>query len=110
MVALVLVLDPSELPPVEPEPMAPEDAPMELLDPIELLEPIAPDDAPIDEELPMLLDASEEGMGEVLAAGGVTAGVVVVVSSAFLPQAPRASKAARATAVAAAGLILDENM
>jgi hypothetical protein len=37
---------------------------------------------------------------------------VVVVSSTFLPQAPKASNAARATAVAAAaaGLILDENM
>ncbi|MES2401947.1 MAG: hypothetical protein V4573_18285 [Pseudomonadota bacterium] len=90
LVALVLVLDPMELSPVEPVPMAPEDA-------------------PIEEELPMLLELSEDGEGDVLTAGGVTAGVVVV-SSAFLPQAPRASNAARATAVAAAGLILGENM
>ncbi|MES2189586.1 MAG: hypothetical protein V4454_05645 [Pseudomonadota bacterium] len=79
-----------ELSPVEPVPMAPEDAPNE-------------------EELPVLLELSEDGVGDVLAAGGVTAGVVVV-SSVFLPQPPRASNAARAIAVAAAGLILDENM
>ncbi len=44
--------------------------------------------------------------------GVVTAGDegVEVVSSTFLPQAPSASKAARATAVAAAGLNLDASM
>ena len=44
--------------------------------------------------------------------GVVTAGDegVAPVSSTFLPQAPNASKAARATAVAAAGLNLDASM
>ena len=89
--------------------MAPDDAPIELLESIELPEPIALEDAPMEDELPMLLELSVEGMGDVLAAGGVAAGMVLV-SSTFLPQAPSASNAARATAVAAAGLILDENM
>lgn len=44
--------------------------------------------------------------------GVVTAGDegVAPVSSTFLPQAPSASKEARATAVRAAGLNLDANM
>lgn len=109
LVALVLVLEPIELPLVAPEPIAPEDAPMELLEPMALPEPVAADDEPMEEELPMLLELSVDGALEELEAGGVMAGVVVV-SSTFLPQAPRDNMAARATAVAAAGLILNENM
>lgn len=56
---------------------------------------------------------SVEGVVEVDGVDGVvTAGDegVAPVSSTFLPQAPSASKAARATAVAAAGLNLDASM
>ncbi|MES2415815.1 MAG: hypothetical protein V4614_18630 [Pseudomonadota bacterium] len=82
--------------------------------PIEL-SAIAPE--PIDEELevPMLSELAVIGagagaaMGAGLVAGGVAAGMELV-SSTFLPQAPNASNAAIATAVAAAGLILDANM
>ncbi|MEO7888093.1 MAG: hypothetical protein ABI893_10175 [Polaromonas sp.] len=57
-------------------------------------------------------DGVAEGGGVV---EGVAAGVdgdepVAPVSSTFLPQAPKASKAARATAVRAAGLNLDACM
>lgn len=58
-------------------------------------------------------DGVVDGMDEV--DGVVAAGVdddegVAPVSSTFLPQAPSASKAANATAVAAAGLNLDASM
>lgn len=97
----VLVLEPIELAPDEPmvgEPMALE------LEPVEPL------------ELPMvLLSVLEdvEGDGELveglLMGAGVAAGMVLV-SSAFFPQAPSARSAARATAVAAAGLSRDANI
>lgn len=45
-----------------------------------------------------------------LDAGGVDGVVVAPVSSTFLPQAPSASKAARAREVKAAGLSLDASM
>lgn len=99
MVGLVLVLDPKELS-AAVEPVAPDEAPMDDEDPIEPLLPMDDED-PAEEELPEP-ELPEEGMGEVLAAGGIVAGVVV--SSAFLPQAPNASKAANARDVATTGL------
>jgi hypothetical protein len=65
------------------------------------------EDVPI-EELPPVGDGVVDGEGEVDGVvEGEAPGVVAPVSSTFLPQAPRASKAARATAVRAAGLNLD---
>lgn len=69
-------------------------------------------DVPIEEVLPVG-DGVAEGLGD-----GVVEGVVVgagvegdaPVSSTFLPQAPNASKALKATAVRAAGLNLDACM
>lgn len=69
--------------------------------PVEVLE--------LEEPMELLSLEGVEGMDGVDEVDGVVAGVVLV-SSTFLPQAPRASNAARATAVAAAGLNLDACM
>ncbi|MES2508603.1 MAG: hypothetical protein V4625_01670 [Pseudomonadota bacterium] len=107
LVALVLVLEPNELPPIAPDPVAPDDAPMLLPDPMA-------DELSVEEELPMLPelgDAGDIGAEDMLDGAGVAAGVVVApVSSTFLPQAPRASRAANAMLVAMAGFTLSTNI
>lgn len=111
-VALVLVLEPKELPepidpePVEPEPMAPDELPMELPEPTAEEDPMEPAPDPMD-ELPVS-ELAAVGAGEVLSTGGVT--TTRGTSSAFLPHAPKASNAAIATEVAIAGLNLDVNI
>jgi hypothetical protein len=83
--------------------------PMELL--LELDGDVEELEEPLVEEL-VLLSVLAGGVEELLLEGVVEEGVdgVAPVSSTFLPQAPSASKAAKATAVAAAGLNWDASM
>ena len=92
---MLLVPEPIVLDGIEAEPIAPELLPMLLLS-----VPDGMDDAP---EEP---DVEPDEFGDVVEGLLVGAGVPigVPVSSTFLPQAPRANKVERTTAVRARGL------
>ncbi len=64
----------------------------------------------LDEGVVELVEPVEGVVEELLLEGVEDVEGVAPVSSTFLPQAPSASKAAKATAVAAAGLNLDASM
>jgi hypothetical protein len=83
-----------------------------VLDPVSPPDPMAPLLAPVEPELPeLMLDVSVLAVdGARMVDGVLDDDGMVVVSSVFLLQAPSASSAASATAVAMAGLSLDANM
>lgn len=110
MVKLVLVPAPRELPPIAAEPVAPDDAPIALPEPVALAEPMAPDDDPVDEELSVVPEPDDTGAEDMLDGAGAMAGVDMLVSSTFLPHAPRANSAARAMLVVMAGFIFNANI